>query len=111
MEHFLNHLIQRHVMPLLLIPVVMSSFSCFAILQLPEVFRSSSTPDQVVAVVFSLIGIFGTFGTYKFFRVIRHKAPTWRVFELGRTAWLVLIGMAWFAGLGCGVLMLYETSR
>jgi hypothetical protein len=89
----------------------MSGFSCFAIIGLPEVFRSSSTPDKVMAVVFSLIGILGTFGSYKFFRIVRHKAPNWRVFDLGRTAWLVLIGVAWFAGVGCGVLMLYETSR
>ncbi len=88
----------------------MSGFLCFAILKLPEAFRSSSTQDQVLLVAFSLIGILGTFGTYQFFRVIRRKASDWTVFALGRTAWLVLIGFAWLAGAGCGVLMLYETS-
>jgi hypothetical protein len=111
MEHFFNHLIQRHVVPVLLLPAVISGFSCFAILQLPAAFEAPSTPDRIVAVVFSLIGIFGTLGTCLFFRAIRRKQPDWRVFELGRTAWLVLIGAAWLAGVGCGVLMLYETSR
>ena len=111
MEHLLNHLIQRHVVPLLLLPVVMSGFFCLAILQLPETFRSPSTPDRIIAVVFSLFGIVGTVGTFIFLRVIRRKAQNWRVFELGRTAWLVLISVAWLAGVACGVLMLYEISR
>lgn len=111
MEHLLNHLIQRHLIPLLLIPVVLSGLACFAIAGLPEAFRGSSMSDIVILIIISLLGLVGSAGTFVLLRVIKKKAPDWRVFELGRTAWITLIALAWFAGVGCGLLMLHEISR
>jgi hypothetical protein len=111
MEHLFNHLIQRHLVPLLLLPVVLSGFGCFGILLLPEAFRGSSTGDRIIAVVFSLIGIFGTVATLILVRAIRRRPTSWRVFELGRTAWTVLVTLAWLAGVACGFIMLHDISR
>src|SRR5881409_1139667 len=110
MERLFNHLIQRHLVPVLLLPVVFSGLGCFAVFLLPEVFRSSSTPDRVLAVVFSLIGIFGTIATFILLRVIHRQASSWRVFDLGRTAWTILVSLAWLVGVGCGCIMMYELS-
>jgi len=110
MKHLLNHLIQRHVIPLLLLPVVLSGFSCFAIYGLPQALRSASTTDAIILVIISLLGVIGTFCTSVFFRVVRSQPATWQVFELGRTAWAVLIAVAWFAGVACGVLMIYVSA-
>jgi hypothetical protein len=115
MKHLLNHLIQRHVIPLLLLPVVFSGFACFAAYGLLHDLRTSSTAasmgDLIILAVVSLLGIIGTLCTSVFFRVIRSQPVTWQIFELGRTAWSVLIISAWLAGVACGVLMIYETSR
>ena len=110
MKRLINNLLLHHLLPLLLLPVAMSGCFCFAILRLPEALRSNYTPDRVIAVIFSSFGILGTIATVIFLRAIRRRTSTWRVFELGRTAWIVLIGFAWIAGLACGVVMLYETS-
>ena len=109
MKHLLNHLIHRHVLPLLLLPIAVSGCFCFAVFTLPEAFRSTSTEDRFVAVVFSLLGIFGTAVTITFLRAMRRLSPEWRVFELGRTGWIVLISIAWLAGVGCGIVILYES--
>jgi hypothetical protein len=103
-----NHLIQQHVIPWLLLPVVMSGLACFAVFGLPDAFHSSSNSDVVGLTVASLLGILGSSGTFALLCTIRRKAPDWTVFELGRTAWLTLIILAWFAGLGCGGWMLHE---
>jgi hypothetical protein len=111
MKYLLDHLIQRHVIPLLLIPVVLSGLSCFAIFGLPEALRSSSTRDAIILAAISLFGIIGTICTSVFLRVIRSRPPTWKLFELGRTAWSILVTVAWLAGAGCGVLMIYDISQ
>lgn len=111
MKHLLNHLIQRHLIPLLLLPVVLSGFSCFAIYGLLHELRNSSATDLIILAIISSLGIIGTFCTLGFLRVVRSQPATWQVFELGRTAWSVLITVAWIAGVACGVLMIYETSR
>ena len=109
MEHLFIHLIHRHVLPLLLLPIAASGCFCFAVFGLPEAFRSTSSGDRVVMVVFSLLGILGTVATFLILRLIHRRDREWRVFELGRTAWSVLISIAWLAGVGCGIVMLYET--
>lgn len=106
MKHLLNHLIQRHVIPLLLIPVVLSSFFCFAIYGFLHEFRTSSTGELIFMAILSLLGVIGTFCTLVLFRVVRSQPAAWQIFELGRTAWLVLITVAWLVGVACGVLML-----
>ena len=111
MKHLLNHLIQRHVIPLLLLPVVLSGFSCFAIYGLLHELRTSSSTDLIILGIISLLGIIGTLCSSVFLRVVRSQPVAWQVFELGRTAWSVLIVVAWLAGVACGVLMIYETSR
>jgi hypothetical protein len=111
MEHLFNHLIQRHLVPVLLLPVVLSGLCCFGILLLPEAFRGSSTDDRIIAVICSLIGIFGTVATLILLRAIRRRPTSWRVFELGRTAWTVLVSIAWLAGVACGFIMLHGISR
>ena len=111
MERLFNHLIQRHLVPLLLLPVVLSGLSCFGIFLLPEAFRGSSTGNRIIAVIFSLIGIFGTVATLILLRVIRRRPTSWRVFELGRTAWTILVTLAWLAGVACGFIMLHDISR
>jgi hypothetical protein len=111
MKHLLDHLIQRHVIPLMLLPVVMSGFSCFAIYGLLHELHTSSATDLIILAVISLVGIIGTLCTSLFLRFVRSQALTWQVFELGRTAWSVLIVIAWLAGVACGLLMIYETSR
>jgi hypothetical protein len=110
MNHLLNHLIQRHVIPLMLLPVVLSGFSCFAIYGLLHELRTSSATDLIILAVISLIGVVGTLCTSIFLRFVRSQPVTWQVFELGRTAWSALIIVAWLAGVACGVLMIYETS-
>ena len=45
MKHLLSHLIQRHLIPLLLLPVVLSGLACFAIFGLVHELRTSSTSD------------------------------------------------------------------
>jgi hypothetical protein len=110
-DHFLNHLAQRHLVPLLLLPVVMSGFCLFTVFGLPTAFRSSSTTDQILCLVFSMAGICGTAATLYFVRSITKRPASWRLFDLGRTAWLVLMVIAWGAGLGCGVLMLNAAAR
>jgi len=109
MEHLFNHLVQRHVVPLLLLPVVLSGLGCFEVLLLPEAFRAS-TGDRIIAVVFSLIGIFGTIATFILIRAIRRQESSWQVLELGRTAWTALVSLAWLSGVGCGCMMLHDIS-
>ncbi len=111
MKHLLNHLIQRHVIPLLLLSVVLSGFSCFAIYGFLHELRTSSTTDLIILATISLVGVIGTVCTSVFLRFVRSQPLTWQVFELGRTAWSVLITAAWLAGVACGVLMIFETSR
>ena len=111
MKHLLNHLIQRHLIPLLLLPVVLSGFACFTIFGLVHELHTSSTTDLILLAVVSLLGIIGTFCTSIFLRVVRSQPPTWQIFQLGRTAWSVLITAAWLGGAACGLLMIYETSR
>jgi hypothetical protein len=111
LKHLSNHLLQRHVIPYLLIPVVMSGFACFAIFGLPDAIGMSSNSDVLGLVIISAGGILGSIGTMFVVCVIRKKEPHWRVFELGRTAWLTLIILAWVAGLGCGLLMVHAISR
>jgi len=111
MKHLFNHLIQRHVIPLLLLPVVCSGFACFTIYGLLHELHTSSRTDLIFLAIISLLGIIGTLCTSVFLRVVRSQPATWQVFELGRTAWSVLIIAAWLAGVACGVLMIYETSR
>jgi len=108
MERLLNHLMQGCIVPLLLLPVVLSGLSCVALVQLPEALHSAPRSDQFIAVAFSLFGIIGTLGTIVFVRIVRRKAPNWQFFGLGRTVWIVLINLAWFAGLVAGGLKLYE---
>ena len=111
MKHLLNHLIQRHLIPLLLLPVVLSGLACFALFGLVHELRTSSTTDLIILGVISLLGVIGTLCTTVFFRVVRSQPATWQVFELGRTAWSVLIVSAWLAGVACGVVMIYEITR
>src|ERR1700678_3231800 len=111
MKHLLSHLIHRHILPILLLPIVVSGIFCVCIFELPAMFRSPSTPDRVISVVFSSLGILGTIATYLVFRVVRRRDQTWRVFELGRTAWTVLISVAWLCGVACGILIFYESLR
>jgi hypothetical protein len=106
-----NHLLHRHVIPFLLLPVVMSGFACFAVFGLPDAIHMSSNSDVLGLIVISAGGILGSIGTMFVLCVIRKKEPYWRLFELGRTAWLTLITLAWIAGLGCGLLMVQEISR
>jgi hypothetical protein len=108
-KQLLDHFIQGHVIPLLLIPVVLSGMSCFSIVGLPQALRSSSKTDVILLAALSLLGMIGTVGTWLFLRGVRSRPPTWRVFELGRTAWSVLIAAAWLAGVVCGLVMIYET--
>ncbi len=108
MKHLLNHLIQRHVIPLLLLPVVFSGFACFAIFGLLHELHTSSTTDLIILTAISLLGLIGTFCTSIFLRIVRSQPTTWQAFELGRTAWSVLIIVAWITGAACGVLMIYE---
>src|SRR5690349_17024980 len=110
-EYLSKHLLQRHVIPFLLIPVVMSGFVCFPVFGLPDAFAMSSNSDVLWVAIVSAGGIVGTIGTIFVLCVIRKKEPHWRLFELGRTAWLTLIIVAWIAGLGCGFLMVHEISR
>src|SRR4051794_17308695 len=109
MKHLLNHLIQRHLIPLLLLPVVLSGFACFAIYGLLHELHTSSTKDLIFLAIISLLGLIGTLCTSVFFRSVRSQHTNWRLFELGRTTWSVLILFAWLAGLACGILMIYET--
>jgi hypothetical protein len=111
MKHLLNHLVQRHVIPLLLLPVVLSGFAWFAIYGFLHEFRTSSTTDLIILAAVSMLGLIGTFCSSIVLRVVRAQPETWQVFELGRTAWSVLIIAAWIAGVACGLLMIYETSR
>jgi hypothetical protein len=111
MKHLLNHLIQRHVIPVLLLPVVASGMLCFSIFGLPQAVRSSATGDEIILAAMSLLGVVGTVGTAVLVHVIRSQPAAWQVFELGRTAWSVLVTVAWLAGVACGVLMTYEISR
>jgi hypothetical protein len=106
-----NHLLQRHVIPYLLIPVVMSGFACWPVFGLPDSVYMASNSDVLGMVIISAGGILGSIGTMFVLCVIRKKEPHWRAFELGRTAWLTLIILAWIAGLGCGWLMVHAISR
>ena len=106
MKHLFDHFIQGHVIPLLLIPVVLSGLSCFAIFGLPQALRSSSRTDAIILIVISLLGIIGTIGTWVFLRAVRSRPHTWQVFNLGRTAWSFLISVTWLAGVLCGVLIM-----
>ncbi len=111
MEPLFNHLLQRHVIPVLLLPVVLSGLGCVTVLLLPSTFRSSSTPDRLLVGIISLLGILGTIATFLLLRAIRRRDVSWRVFELGKTAWSVLISLAWLGGVACGFLMLHEVAR
>ena len=111
MKHLLNHLIQRHVIPLLLLPVVLSGFACFAIYGLLHELRTSSSTELIILGIISLFGILGTICSSVLLRVVWAQPVTWQIFELRRTAWMVLIVVAWLAGIACGVLMIYETSQ
>jgi hypothetical protein len=84
MKHLLNHLIQRHVIPLLLLPVVLSGLACFAIYGLLHELRTSSSTDLIILGVISLLGIIGTLCSSVFLRVVRSQPVTWQVFELER---------------------------
>ena len=109
MERLGNRVVHGRLLPLLLLPVAISGFFCFTVFALPEAFRSTSRGDRVVAIVFSLIGIIGTFTTFMFLRAIRRRPPGWRVFDLGPTAWTVLVSTAWLMGIACGLFLIYET--
>lgn len=111
MKHIFNHLVQRHVIPVLLIPVVLSGWFCFAISGLPQALRTSSTTDAIILIVISLLGVIGTFCSSVLLRVVRSQPTTWQIVGLGRTAWSVLIVVAWLGGAACGVLMIYQTSQ
>lgn len=110
MEFFFKHLLHRRVLPLLLLPITMCGCFCFATLQLPQAFRSGSA-DRAFVIVLSLIGILGTIVTFIILRFIYRRESTWRIFDLGRTAWMALLILAWLVGAGCGVLMLIDTRQ
>jgi hypothetical protein len=111
MQHLLNHLIQHHVIPLLLIPVAISGVSCFAVYELLRELHDAPAADLILLAIFSIVGIIGTICTWFFLRSVRSQPVTWKTFELGRTTWSILIIFAWFAGAACGVLMIFDTSR
>jgi hypothetical protein len=96
--------------PLLLLPVVLSGFSLFGILGLAETFHSSSTRDQVLLIALSLVGLVGSVGTFLCGRFIRNRSQQWQVFGLRKTAWLVLICLAWLIGLACGIVMAHVAA-
>lgn len=110
MEHIFNHLVQR-LIPLLLLPVVFSGLCFFGLFQLASELRSFSKPDWIVAIVVSLMGILGTGTTYILLRAIRRQASSWRVLELGRMGWIVLVCLAWVGGVACGFIMMYDISQ
>jgi hypothetical protein len=82
MEHLLKRLVQRHLVPVLLLPVVLSGLACFAVSGLPQAVRSSSRAEEIILVVVTLLGILGSLGTFVCLRVIRRQPPTWRIFDL-----------------------------
>src|SRR5262245_60479831 len=60
MKHLVNHLVQRHLVPVLLLPVVLSGLFCFAIFGLPAAVRSSSREEEVILVVVTLLVVLGS---------------------------------------------------
>jgi hypothetical protein len=97
----------KHFIAWLLIPVVMSGFSFFVILDDPKGFHER----QFDEIVYSIFGIVGTISIFVSVLIIRRKSASWKVFDLGRAAWIAIISVAWLAGVGCGFLVhSYETS-
>ena len=110
MHRLLNQL-THSVLPLLLAPVASSGLVVsVGILGLPDLLRNGTTTEQIFFALLTLAGIAGTIGTFLFLRAIYRRDPSWRVFELGRTAWILLLSISWALGMIGGVVFFWGIS-
>jgi hypothetical protein len=96
-----KHLLLEHYVPVFLLPVATSGFSCFAWVGL----RSSALKEVLDFDIIYWLGFLGTIEMVFFFFFIGKRPRDWQALGLGRAAWSILIVIAWFAGVGCGALL------
>lgn len=83
-----------------LLPVVASGF--FLFMGLAFIFRARSSPELIFGSAFTVVGLSGTGLGLWILWALRRSATSWRLLELGRTAWTSLVVLAWLIGIAIG---------
>jgi hypothetical protein len=105
------HLLHHHFLPMLLALVAMSGFCFIMIVGLPgELFKIHKAIEIVLA--FSLVGMAfgGTALSIILIKAFSRRESLWKLFGLGRFAWISLVSLAWLMGAACGGYLVYIHS-
>ena len=105
------HLLHRHVLPGLLVPVAISGFCFVMIMGFPgELFKIHKTIDTVLAICLVVMAFGGTALSIILIKAFSRRGLSWGLFGLGRFAWISLVSIAWLMGAACGGYLVYLGS-
>jgi hypothetical protein len=106
------HLLHRHVLPVLLAPVAMSGFCFVMLVGLPgELFKIHKIIEIILAIGLVGMAFGGTALSIIFIKAFSRREPSWKLFDLGRFAWISLVSIAWLMGAACGGYLVYIVHR